>query len=78
MLDVLAGAPPKGPHAPQGPSAASSSRLVDTRDPEEREHSLPWVHIKDEPESQTQAGEMDVKELSDDEGKVSNVSYLLR
>ena len=68
-------APPKGHHvfrAIQGPSVAGSSKPADSQGPE-GEDSPPWVTI--ESLSRSQVGEENV---SNDEGKVSNVSYLLR
>lgn len=58
----------------EGPSVAGPSQPADIQDPEEREDSPPWGPTEDE--SQTQLDEENVKELSDDGGKVSYVSYL--
>jgi hypothetical protein len=65
--------PLKGLHffrASQGPSVAGSSKLADAQGPEDREDTPPWVTI----ESLSQVGEENV---SNDEGKVNNVSLSL-
>lgn len=70
IFDVLGGgAPSKGFHASQGPNVAGSSRLADNN--QGPEDSPPWVPFKDVPEPGV-GEENNTKELSDDEGKVSN------
>ena len=60
--------------ASQAPSVAGSSKPADSQGRKEREDSSPpWVTI--ESESQSQVGE---ENMSNDEGKVSNISYLFK
>ena len=60
--------------ASQAPSVAGSSKPADSQGRKEREDSSPpWVTI--ESESQSQVGE---ENMSNDEGKVSNIFYLFK
>jgi hypothetical protein len=71
IFDALGGAPPpKSLH--EDPSVAGPSQPADIQDPEEREDGPSCGPTEDE----TQVGEEIVKELSDDGGRVSNVSNL--